>query len=774
MRALGVIIWPLVAILGASAFAVLALHRGETVSAAWVLIAALCTYAVGYRFYSRIISSRIFALDDYRPTPAMRLNDGHDYVPTNKWVVFGHHFAAIAGAGPLVGPILAAQFGYLPGTIWIIVGVVLGGAVQDLVILIGSMRRDGKSLGQMAREEIGPVAGWVALVGVLVIIVILIAVLAMVVVNALAESPWGVVSLTLTIPIALLMGVWMRWLRPGRVLEASLIGLVLLAAALWAGHLVHDLPPGHALRHFVTLGHEVRFTIGAHAVSGRELLAWSIIGYGFIASVLPVWLLLAPRDYLSSFVKIGVVVLLAAGIFWVLPDLRMPALVSQFADGGPFAGGHGPVSPGALFPFAFITIACGAISGFHALVSSGTTPKLIAQESHARPIGYGAMLAESFVAILALIAACSLTPGVYFAMNGSAALVGNDVATAAQRITAWGFTVTPEELSTLQAQVGVPILARAGGAPCLAVGMAQIFSAVIGGKTAMQFWYHFAIMFEALFILTTIDAGTRVGRFLVQDLVGRGWRRFGVIAWPPAVWIASAVVAGGWGYFLIAGVRDPFGGIYTLWPVFGLANQVLAAIALCVGTTLIVRLRKARWAFVTVLPLLWLVTVTQVGGWQKLFSDDPKIGFLAKVSELSKQIDAGGLTPAALTTLEAQRFNNRLDAALCALFMVIIVVIIIDAARACLRHLRGGGMQPGDSGAPLSPAPHPPAPVLAGAAQRVRSWLGIAYGLLRSWTGDDAYERFCAEHQGHDHALPSRREFYRGYFDRRAKRPRCC
>ncbi len=692
--------WGAVSAAGAWAFAVLALHRGETVSAAWLLTAALCTYAIGYRFYSRIIANRIFALDDARPTPAVRLDDGHDYVPTNKWVVFGHHFAAIAGAGPLVGPILAAQFGYLPGALWIIVGVVLGGAAQDCVILCGSMRRDGKSLGQMAREEIGPVGGWMALFGVFAIIIILTAVLAMVVVNALADSPWGVVSVGLTIPIALLMGVWMRWIRPGRVLEASLIGLVLVIASLWAGKYANDDPK---LSQIFSLS--------------RDTLAKLIIGYGFTASVLPVWLLLAPRDYLSAFIKVGTVFLLAAGIFIVMPPLLMPKLVTQFADGGPFAHGNGPVSAGTMFPFAFITIACGAISGFHALVSSGTTPKLLARESHARPIAYGSMLMESFVAVLALIAACALEPGAYFAMNSPAGKIGTDVASAAATISKWNFAITPEALQGLADEVGEKsILSRAGGAPCLAVGMARIFSNIIPGPDAMKHWYHFAIMFEALFILTTIDAGTRVGRFILQDLVGHVWKRFGNVSWQPAAWIASFVVAMSWGYFLLTGVYDKLGGIYTLWPVFGIANQVLAAIALCVGTTIIVKMGKARFAFVTIIPLLWLVVVTETAGWQKLASSDKAVNFL----ELARGTDAQIATlaaapapadPAAATALGQQlsdlrkkAFNNRVDGALCAVFMVAILVVLVDTIRECLAFLTGGRLL---GSSPRAPEPQP-------------------------------------------------------------------
>ncbi|MBA3684669.1 MAG: carbon starvation protein A [Planctomycetes bacterium] len=705
-RALPWIGWGLVAALGAGAFAVMALTRGESINAAWLLTAALCTYAVGYRFYSRFIANRLFALDDRRATPAVRLNDGHDYVPTGKWVVFGHHFAAIAGAGPLVGPILAAQFGWLPGTLWIIIGVVVAGAVQDFVILCASMRRDGKSLGQMARDEVGTVAGWLSMFGVFAIIMILIAVLAMVVVNALAESPWGCVSLALTIPIALLMGVWMRWLRPGKVIEASLIGLVLLGLSLWAGQWAAQTD---WIRDLFT------FTTKEQVTQAKVWVALTLIGYGFVASVLPVWLLLAPRDYLSSFVKIGTVAMLALGIFLVLPDLAMPAVNPQFAEGGRFADGKGPVFAGGLFPFAFITIACGVISGFHALVASGTTPKLISKESDARAIGYGAMCMESFVAVMAMIAACVLTPGVYFAMNSPDSLIGKDVAGAAATITSWGFSVSAEELRALAVSIEEPsILSKPGGAPCLAVGMAKIFSAVTGERL-MAFWYHFAIMFEALFILTTIDAGTRVGRFIFQDLVGHVWKPFKRVSWQPAVWIASAVVVAGWGYFLIAGIRDPLGGIYTLWPLFGIANQVLAAIALCVGTTIIVKMGKARMAWITIAPLLWLVVVTETAGYHKLSSSEPGLGFIAKARQQDEVLARLRATPLPSDPVAAKErmadegkaeriaFNNRLNAGLCVVFMGIIVAILVSSARECWLVLRG--RRPLSDAAPAGMAP---------------------------------------------------------------------
>ena len=650
----------LIALLGAASFARLALTRGETVNAAWLLTAAICTYVIAYRFYSKIIATKIFALSDERPTPAVRLDNGRDYTPTNKWIAFGHHFAAIAGPGPLVGPTLAAQFGFLPGALWIIVGVALGGAVQDFVILCSSIRRDGKSLGQMAKDEIGEVAGYTALVAVLGIMIVLIAVLALVVVNALKASPWGIVTIGLTIPIALLMGSYMRWFRPHRVLEASAFGIVLLVFALYAGRWVAENP---ALAPMFTL-------------SGKTI-AIVIMIYGFFASVLPVWLLLAPRDYLSAFVKIGVVISLALGILIVLPPLQMPAL-TQFTDG------TGPIFAGKVFPFVFITIACGSISGFHALVASGTTPKLLAKESHARLIGYGAMLTESLVAVLALIAACVLTPGVYFAINAPVAALGTTVQTAAEAIRGWGFAVTPAELQLLASQVGeTSLLSRTGGAPSLAVGMAHLFSRVLGGSTSMALWYHFAIMFEALFILTTLDAGTRVGRFMLQDLLRHVWAPIGRVSWYPAVVMSSALFVAMWGWFLYQGVSDPLGGINSLWPLFGISNQLLAAVALCVGTTVIVRMGKASYSWITILPLLWLVVVTLTGGWLKIFSDSPKLGFLSHAQMLNGILASGKLPPGAQTIEAARRmmFNDRLDAAIAAFFMIAVIVILVDSIR---------------------------------------------------------------------------------------------
>ena len=660
MKRLGTIaIWTIVALLGAGSLAWLALSRGETVNAAWLLTAAVCTYLIGYRFHSRFIAAKVFALDARRATPAVRLDDGRDYVPTNRWIVFGHHFAAIAGPGPLVGPTLAAQFGFLPGALWIVIGVVLGGAVQDFVTLAASVRRDGKTLGQMAKEEIGPVAGLTALVAVLGIMIVLIAVLALVVVNALAESPWGTVTVALTIPIALAMGGYMRWLRPGRVLEATAFGIVLLVVALYAGRAVAENP---ALAPAFTLS--------------RTTLAWSIMAYGFAASVLPVWLLLAPRDYLSAFVKIGVVIALAIGILVVLPPLHMPAL-TRFVDG------TGPVFAGKLFPFVFITIACGSISGFHALVASGTTPKLLARETDARMIGYGAMLMESFVGVMALIAACMLTPGVYFAINAPAGALGTTAASAAAAIQKWGFQLDPNEIAAIAQRIGEhSILSRTGGAPSLAIGMANIFSGLFGGG-AMALWYHFAIMFEALFILTTLDAGTRVGRFMLQDLGRHVWQPFGRVSWYPAVLLSSAIFVAMWGHFLYQGVIDPLGGINSLWPLFGISNQLLAAVALCVGTTVIVKMGKARHAWVTLLPLAWLVVVTMSAGWAKIFSPDPKLGFLAHAHALSAAAAAGKLPATAHSVADVTRmaFNDYLDAAVAGFFMLAVIVILADSMR---------------------------------------------------------------------------------------------
>jgi carbon starvation protein len=668
MRTLKALLWACIALLGAGAFAFLALQHGEHVSAGWLLTAAICTYAIAYRFYSKIIETNIFMLDKNRATPAERLADGRDFVPTNKWVVYGQHFAAIAGPGPLVGPTLAAQFGFLPGFIWIVVGVALGGAVQDCVILCASTRRDGKSLGQMAKEEIGPVAGFTALVATFGIMIVLIAVLALIVVNALRASPWGTVTIGLTIPIAIIMGLWLQYVRPGRILETSAIGLILLGVALFAGRWVADSATLAPL-----------FTLTAMQ------LAIAIVIYGFTASVLPVWLLLAPRGYLSAFVKVGVVIALAGGIFILLPPLQMPP-TTRFIDG------TGPLFAGKVFPFVFITVACGAISGFHALISSGTTPKMLENEVDARMVGYGAMLSESLVAVLALIAACILTPGTFFAINAPAGLIGTTVDSAAHVINGWGFVVSPTDLTALAQKVHeTTLLSRTGGAPSLAVGMASIFASVLRSDGSMALWYHFAIMFEALFILTTLDAGTRVGRFMLQDLGSHIWAPFGRVSWYPAVLMSSALVVGSWGYFLYQGVTDPLGGVNLLWPIFGISNQLLAAIALCVGTTVIIKMGKAKFSFITILPLIWLVIVAITGGWEKIFSEDIKIGFLSHATWVGEKLAQGVVPPGVATAGDAARmmFNDRLDAVVVAVFMISVVVILVDSMRVWMRVING-------------------------------------------------------------------------------------
>ena len=646
--------WLLVALAGAVAWGVLALHRGETINAAWVVLAAVGTYLIAYRFYSRFLADRVLGLNDRRATPAERLTNGRDFVPTSRWVLFGHHFAAIAGAGPLVGPVLAAQFGYLPGTIWLVFGVVLGGAVQDFIILFGSMRRDGKSLGQMAKEETVPITGLLAMVAVLAIMVILLAVLALVVVNALKDSPWGVFTILCTIPIAIMMGFWMKVWRPGRTLEASAVGVALLLLALVGG------------RHVA----ESAMLAPYFTYSGLTL-AYGIIAYGFIASVLPVWMLLCPRDYLSTFMKIGTILLLALGIVLVLPPLKLPALT-------PFIDGTGPVFAGKLFPFAFITIACGAISGFHALVASGTTPKMLTRESDARLIGYGGMLMESFVAVMALCAAALLDPGIYFAINAPLTTLGGNVHAAAEVIRGWGFTVTPEQIDALAASVGEKsLLGRTGGAPSLAVGMAHIFSSAFG-PGLMALWYHFAIMFEALFILTTVDTGTRVGRFMLQELAGQIWPPLARTSWYPSTVLASALVVAAWGYFLVQGVLDPLGGINSLWPLFGISNQLLASVALCVGTTLIIKSGKARYAWVTLLPLSWLLAATLTAGWQKVFADDPRLGFLAHAAQTGARVASGAMDRSLGSRLI---FNDRLDAVVTVAFMVVTTLVLLASAR---------------------------------------------------------------------------------------------
>lgn len=657
-KRLSMLAWIAVALAGGFSLAGVAMYRGESINSAWLVVASVCTYLAAYRFYGAFIAAKVMALDDNRATPAERLRNGHDFEPTNKWIVFGHHFAAIAGPGPLVGPTLAAQFGYLPGTLWIIIGVVLGGAVQDFVILFSSVRRNGKSLGEMAREEIGRIGGATALLTVLLIMIILLAVIALVVVNALKGSPWGTFTIAATMPIAVFMGLYLRYWRPGKVLEVSLIGFGLVVASIFAGEWV----AGHAV-------------MGPWFTLGGMALAISVIIYGFFASALPVWLLLAPRDYLSTFVKLGVVLMLGAGILFVRPELQMPAL-TRFTDG------TGPIFAGTIFPFCFITIACGAISGFHALISSGTTPKMIAREGHILPVGYGSMLLESFVAMMAMIAACSLEPGVFFAVNSPAGIVGATPAAATATITSWGFPVTPDQMSELAKHVGEETLFyRTGGAPSLALGMAHIFSQIAGNEAVLRFWYHFAIMFEALFILTIIDAGTRVGRFMLQDFLGHFWKPLGRTSWMPSVILTSALIVCAWGYFLIQGVLDPLGGINSLWPLFGIANQLLAAVALCVATTILMKAYGLKYAWITITPLIWLVIVTYTAAWQKIFSAAPRIGFLAQAAAL----EAGPQTAATKQLI----FNNRLDAVVCGIFLVLVTTILIDSIRVWAGILNG-------------------------------------------------------------------------------------
>jgi carbon starvation protein len=648
-KSIRILIWLSIAVVGALALATIALHRGEQINAMWLVVAAFCAYALGYRFYSKFISAKVLALDSQRATPAERLEDGRDFVPTNKWVVFGHHFAAIAGPGPLVGPVLAAQFGYLPGTLWILIGAVFGGCVQDFVILLFSVRRDGKSLTEMAREEIGIVGGFVAYVAVISIIVILLGAAALIVVNALKASPWGVFTIAMTIPIALLMGLYLRRLRPGKVLEVSALGFVLVMLAVWGGQWVSQNP---ALAPW--------FTLTAPA------LAIVIIIYGFAASALPVWLLLAPRDYLSTFVKLGTIGLLALGIIALRPTLHMPAL-TRFIDGS------GPVFAGSVFPFAFITIACGAISGFHSLISSGTTPKLIRREPETRMVGYGAMMAESMVAIMATIAACVLQPGIYFAINSPAGVVGQSPEAAATTISAWGFPVTAAGMHALAQAVGEQTLFnRTGGAPAFAVGMAHIFSSSLGGQAVMAIWYHFAIMFEALFILTVLDAGTRVGRFMVQDALSHVWKPLGRTSWYPSIVATSALIVAAWGSFLWQGVKDPLGGINSLWPLFGICNQLLATVALCVATTIIVKMGKARSAPVTLVPLTWLVAVTFTASWHKVFDPNPRIGFLAHARQLASSV-------APSHEISRLIFNDRLDAAVAGVLVCMVALILLES-----------------------------------------------------------------------------------------------
>ncbi len=662
--------WSAIAIAGAAALGGIALHRGESINAMWFVVAAVCVYLIGYRFYSGWIATRVLALDGTRATPAERLENGRDFMPTHRSIVFGHHFAAIAGAGPLVGPTLAAQFGYLPATLWLLVGAVLAGCVQDMLVLFCSTRRDGRSLAHLARDELGRFGASAAMIGTLFIMIILMAVLALVVVKAMAHSPWSTATVFATIPIALLVGVYLRVLRPGKVLEATVIGVVLLLLSVAAGGWVDQNPLLHRW-----------FDLD------ERTLAWFVIGYGFVAAILPVWLLLAPRDYLSTFVKLGVVLLLAIAICVLQPEVRMPAL-TRFIDG------TGPIFSGKLFPFLFITLACGAISGFHALVSSGTTPKLISKETDVRMVGYGSMALESFVAIMALIAACVLDPGVYFAINTAAGVVGADPVTATATITAWGFPVDATQMQELARSMGEQTLfGRTGGAPSLAVGMAHIFGSAFG-EGLFSLWYHFAIMFEAVFILTVLDAGTRVGRFIMQDALGAVWPPLGRTSWYPSAWLASVLVAAGWGYFLYIGVIDPNGGINILWPLFGMANQMLAAIALAVVTAIFVKSGRQRHAWVPGLPLAWLVTVTTTAAWQKIFSDDARIGFFAAARDMADKLAAGMLPPERAAVAPELIFNQQLDGWLTVFFLLVVWTIVIDMARGCYLHLSGRRVAP--------------------------------------------------------------------------------
>lgn len=676
MRWLRSLLWVGIAAVGALAFAAVAVHRGEQINALWLVAAAFCTYAVGYRFYSKFIAVKVLALDPQRATPAERLEDGRDFVPTNKWVVFGHHFAAIAGPGPLVGPVLAAQFGYLPGTLWILIGALFGGCVQDFVILLFSVRRDGKSLTQMAREEVGPIGGVVAYAAVLSILMILLGVIALVVVNALKQSPWGTFTIGMIMPVAMLMGIYLRRLRPGRVLETSALGFVLVMAAVvggkWAAVSQAVVP---SVRWFIdgrTLPHFVLEPLSSALTLSAPGLAFLLILYGFAAAIIPVWLLLAPRDYLATFVKLGTIALLALGIVVMHPTLQMPAL-TKFIDG------TGPVFAGKVFPFAFITIACGAVSGFHSLISSGTTPKLIRRETEARMVGYGAMMCESMVAIMATVAACVMQPGTYFAINSPAGIAGGLPEKAAATISGWGFPVTADAMHRLAQNVGeVTLFNRTGGAPAFAVGMAHIFSSSLGGQAVMAVWYHFALMFEALFILTVLDAGTRVGRFMLQDALGHLWKPLGRTSWYPSVVATSALMVAAWGYFLWQGVRDPLGGINSLWPLFGIANQLLATAALCIATTIILKTRRARYLPVTLAPLTFLVIVTFTASWHKIFDADPRIGFLAQ----SRQLTAVGGNARLI-------FNNRLDAVVTGILIVMVALLLIESVRQWAGALSG-------------------------------------------------------------------------------------
>ena len=654
------LIWIFLSVLGAVAFSTIALSRDESINALWFITAAVCIYLVAYRFYGAWIAAKVLVLDEFKETPAVKNNNGRDFIPTNKWVVFGTHFAAIAGPGPLVGPTLAAQFGYLPGTIWILVGAVLGGAVQDMTILFFSVRRNGKTLGQMAKEELGQLAGTASLIATFVIMIILISVLGLVVVNAMKHSPWATSTVAATIPIAMFIGFYMRFIRPGRVLEATAIGVTLLLLAVYIGG---EIDKSETLR--VYFDH------------GGLFLAWSIILYGFAAAVLPVWMLLAPRDYLSTFVKLGTIIFLAIAIAILQPDIKMPAITN-------FADGSGPIFGGSLFPFVFITIACGAISGFHALISSGTTPKLIDNEKYIPMIGYGGMLLESFVAIMAMVAACVLEPGVFFAINSPVGIVGSDPSVVIQTINSWGYPVTQNQMEQLAKDVGeTTLFARTGGAPSLAVGMASIFANAFG-KNLLAMWYHFAIMFEAVFILTTLDAGTRVGRFMLQDILGNIHPKFGRTSWLPSTILTSAIVVACWGYFLYIGVIDPNGGVNILWPLFGIANQILAAIALSVGTAILIRTGRVKFAWITGLPLSWLAIITSTAAFQKIFSDDVRVGFLSAANSMTEKVSAGIVSEEKISIMNQLIFNLRFDAVITAILTIVLWLVIFDVLKLLL------------------------------------------------------------------------------------------
>ncbi len=664
------IIWVSIALIGSIALGGIALNRGESINALWLVTAALCVYTISYRFYASWIATKVLLIDPTRATPAERLNNGHDYIPTNRWIVFGHHFAAIAGPGPLVGPTLAAQFGYLPGTLWILFGAVLGGCVQDMITLFYSTRRNGRTLGQMARDELGAIGGNAALITTLFIMIILIAVLGLVVVNAMKHSPWATSTVAATIPIAMLVGLYMHIIRPGRILEGSLLGVALLLLSVIGGGWINNQSFLRELFDYPGLP-----------------LAWMVIAYGFAAAILPVWLLLAPRDYLSTYMKLGTITLLTLAILWMQPSIKMPA-ITQFIDG------TGPIFGGKLFPFMFITIACGAISGFHALIASGTTPKLLSNERDIRMIGFGGMALESFVAVIAMIAATVLDPGVFFAINSPIGVVGKEAANAVIKISSWGFPVTVTQMNSLARQMGeVTLFARTGGAPSLAVGMASIFGSAFGqGMLAM--WYHFAIMFEAIFILTTLDAGTRVGRFMLQDMLGNIWKPLGRTSWYPSILLTSAIVVSSWGYFLYIGVIDPNGGVNILWPLFGISNQILSAIALCVATGILIKSNKLKYAWVTAVPLIWLITVTSSAAWEKLASPDVRIGFLAAANDLERKLALGTLSPESMASAPHMIFNQRLDAILILFFVFMLWLIVFEMLRVCIRHAQGKWVPP--------------------------------------------------------------------------------